>query len=200
MDFYPDLLRRDPYLTKSNGEFYVYSFYKEAIHEDCQNRCVYCDIKIEEHGGEGFHLDHFKPQSDNSELINNPNNLVASCPKCNYFKSNHWPENYPEVSFLNPFEVDRVNRLVCNNDGSITPSDDKQAAYQIKLLNLNRPARIQQRRARLLTKQIRELCNFLDQELQEIVFQMEKSSDEKSLLPRIKLCSILHSDLKKLLS
>jgi uncharacterized protein (TIGR02646 family) len=200
MDFYPDLLRRDTYPTKTNGNFYSYSSYRDNIHEDCQNRCVYCDITIDEHGGEGFHLDHFKPQSTNSELINDPNNLVSSCPKCNYFKSDHWPDSYPNVSFLDPFEVGRVNRLVFNVDGSISPAVDNQAIYQIELLNLNRPARIQLRRFRLQSKQICELVNYLDREFQEIVSQMELDSSEIKLLPRAKLCSSLMSELNELLS
>ncbi len=200
MDFYPDLLRRDTYSTKTSGEFYSYSSYRDNIHEDCQNRCVYCDITIDEHGGEGFHLDHFRPQSTNSELINNPNNLVSSCPKCNYFKSDHWPESYPNVSFLDPFEIGRVNRFVFNEDGSISPAPDNQAIYQIKLLNLNRPARIQLRRARQQFKQIRELIEYVDKEMVTLVSQMELNPNDSGLLPRAKLCTSIVSTLRGLLS
>ena len=137
------------------------SVYKSEVDDDCGYRCVYCDITITEHGGEGFHLDHLKPQSLFAELANNPTNLVSSCPKCNLLKSDHWPMNYPSVSFLGPFETNRSSRFNIENDGKISASNDDQAEYQIRLLLLNRPARIQVRRSRSRLQLCRDLISDL---------------------------------------
>ena len=109
--FYPPLKRNPPYQVKSNGDYYHYSYYKSVIELDCENRCVYCDTIISEAGGEGFHLDHFRPQHFFENLKNDPTNLVISCSKCNLYKGKHWPIPIDDdrshngcSGFINPFE------------------------------------------------------------------------------------------------
>lgn len=62
MPFFPKILRRENYSVKVCGGYYGYAYYSDQIYEDCQSRCVYCDIRLDENGNEGFALDHFRPQ------------------------------------------------------------------------------------------------------------------------------------------
>src|SRR6266478_6822060 len=92
--FFPLLKRRDPYEKKDTGEYYHYTHYRVVIAEDCQGRCVYCDVHEDEIGGrECMELDHFRPYSitEFNHLEHNPLNLHHSCRRCNLLKSNHWP-------------------------------------------------------------------------------------------------------------
>ncbi|KAA8673434.1 HNH endonuclease [Pantoea dispersa] len=165
--FYPKLSRQDKYDLKDEEDeesFYHYSHYRQIIETDCLNRCVYCDVLLNEHAFEGMHLDHFRPQKHFSQLSSNPRNLVLTCPKCNRLKSCHWPcekeLNKPSHNgkdgFVDPF-IEELNTYVkIEIDGEITPLRGP-APYFIALLRLNRLSRIQVRRRRILTMQKAEL-------------------------------------------
>lgn len=163
--FFPKIVRRKDYDKKSSGEYYVYSHYKEAVSDDCKNRCVYCDIVIKEAGFEGFALDHFRPQEHFPELTNTPTNLVVACGKCNRLKWSHWPVGTGSLSthndlvgFIDPFDCDRHDFFKIESNGEIIPLKPP-SSYLIKLLNLNRASRLLVRRNRMLEKRIDELIS-----------------------------------------
>jgi len=147
--FFPTLTRRSIYAQKTVGGYYQYGHYRMEIREDCQNRCVYCDIHENECGGvDSMHLDHFRPQVHFESLANDPNNLVWTCPGCNRLKSDHWPalgtrETYlGDEGFIDPFLVMRLDFFNVNEAGELHPIKPP-AKYQLELLQLNRHSRKQ---------------------------------------------------------
>lgn len=166
--FYPALTRRDKYLGGAIGGA-DYKVYHDEVTEDCDYRCVYCDIQLDEHGFEGMHLDHFRPQKHFPKLSSDPMNLVLSCPKCNRSKWYHWPcdttvgspSHNGTVGFVDPFEEDRKKYLSVNASGALSPVGGP-GQYIIDLLKLNRKARVQVRRRRILRTEIANIsadCN-----------------------------------------
>lgn len=181
--FYPTIVRRADYPLRSDGQYYQYSHYREVISEDCQHRCVYCDVTLQEHASEGMQLDHFKPQELFPALKNDPGNLVLSCPKCNRLKSSHWPVNaiVGIDGFLDPFTANRTrwyNILPCGEIKETNPA----TGIKIKLLQLNRPARKQLRRMRLIEQRIEAMDNTVSERLQalrEVIESDEVSGEDK---------------------
>jgi len=154
--FYPKLNRRNPYLTKKNGKFYVYSRYRTEIAEDCLQRCVYCDAHEDEVGGaSAMELDHFRPSSlaPFVNLKNDPTNLVYSCGSCNGLKHDAWPALgtagtfIGNDGFIDPFDVDRLKYFAIRSNGRIQ-GKRPPASYIIGLLGLDRKfmRRLRQRR------------------------------------------------------
>lgn len=185
--FYPKLQRRDNYLVKKGGGYYTYSSYYKEVLEDCLNRCVYCDITLEELGYEGVHLDHFRPQDYFKSLINDPNNLVIACPKCNRLKSNHWPvckidSSKPShdgmVGFLDPFQDDISYYLSVSTNG-VLDGLNKPADYFIELLDLNRNARVLSRFRRYQIARINELYPLVKVKILELVDDLINQKIEK---------------------
>ncbi|MCD4848922.1 MAG: HNH endonuclease [Candidatus Aegiribacteria sp.] len=162
--FYPIIKRRSTYIGNGDGYVSRYSNYRIEIQEDCGGRCVYCDIKHAEIGYEGMHLDHFRPQKYFPQLTDNPANLVLACPKCNRLKSYKWPASKKinacshegRTGFVDPFKESRREYFTVSTDGSLHSLQDP-AKYVIKLMKLNRTARIQVRRNRIIQNEIREL-------------------------------------------
>ena len=162
--FYPQLTRRSEYRSpRHKGGFYAdYKQYADEIAEDCQDRCVYCDAKtVENLGGDAFQLDHFRPQKHFPDLKCDPENLVLACPACNRFKSDYWPAGKKSTvtfvggsGFLDPFKEDRNDYFLIGPGGKISAKQDP-AGFLIKLLYLDRPARDNLRRRRIL---IAEIC------------------------------------------
>lgn len=69
---------------------------KPILIEDFGNMCGYCG-KNSDIMKERFHIDHFVPQSLDSDRKNDYYNLVLACPKCNLTKSNKWPTKDKDV-------------------------------------------------------------------------------------------------------
>lgn len=175
MSFLPRLSRPEKYDVKKCGNFYGYAHYHDQISKDCQSRCVYCDVRIDENGNEGFALDHFRPQEKFPNLKNVPGNLVISCAKCNRSKSAHWPisvdlefTHNDIVGFVDPFLDDRLSFFSVASNGEFLarrgPSE-----YLIKLLGLNRPSRVSIRRNRMLNLRVDELLALAENTICEIV-------------------------------
>lgn len=175
MTFYPEVIRCKSYAVKECGGYYGYSHYKDQIHKDCQYRCVYCDVRLDECGHEGFALDHFRPQEKFPKLKNNPNNLVVACARCNRSKSAHWPVDITlnvsyldNVGFIDPFEFNRLDFFSVKICGTVVPKKDP-SDYLIKLLGLNRPSRVVVRKNRLLQRRIDDLIMLAEKIIDEII-------------------------------
>jgi len=152
--YYPLIKRRDSYKKTRGGTNYAnYREYFTEIAEDCQYRCVYCDISLKEDGGEGMQLDHFRPQKHFPQLATSPENLVLSCAKCNVLKSEHWPKSSDlNIQFLDHFSIPRLNHFPVRNNGEISPSC-LSSGYMVDLMSLNRKSRCLIRRTRRLKQQ-----------------------------------------------
>lgn len=181
--FYPNIFRRKAYTTKNNDRYYTnYEHYRSEITEDCDQRCVYCDITQFEHGGEGMQLDHFKPQRYFEDLVSDPNNLVLACPKCNRLKHDYWPVN-ADIGldgFLDPFTPNRINWYQINPSGTVESKNSHATALKIKKLLLNRPARVQIRRRRLIEKRITNVDEVLNKKLCELNFIIANNDIDSS--------------------
>lgn len=180
--FYPILTRRPVYSKKNDGNYYAdYRHYFTEIKEDCQERCVYCDALLSEHGNEGFHIDHFRPYVHFAELKNDPNNLVLACSKCNVWKSKNWPTNMyfhvhashdGSIGFIDPFQEPLSNHFSVDPSGKLLTTG-AVAKYMLELLHLNRESRIQLRRKRAILHKAMQLNEVVDQELNELVEYMQ---------------------------
>lgn len=179
--FFPLLERRKKYVGKGDGKKSSYSDYRSEIEEDCKNRCVYCDVSLEEHGFEGMAIDHFRPEAHFPKLSDNPDNLVLACPKCNRSKWHHWPcekkENAPSyngnVGFIDPFSDDRRKFFSVRADG-VLESKIPPAPYMLKMLNLNRKARIQVRRRRIIQNEVQSLIHACSDCIQIVINSARK--------------------------
>lgn len=204
--FYPVLTRRSNYIGKGIGKVSRYTDYRDEIQEDCIFRCVYCDIECAEIGFEGMQLDHFRPEKHFPELSDDPCNLVLSCPKCNRLKWHYWPGMNVneecilsnEVSILDPFECNRREYFIIDADGTASPLKGP-ARYMIELLKLNRNARVQLRRRRILRHQTEELlkdCNDLIEKLCDDSTTGKVSPD--LALEKIRFLNRIGAEIRKL--
>ncbi len=204
--FFPILDRRKQYIGKGDGKKSRYSDYRSEIEEDCQNRCVYCDVSLEEHGYEGMAIDHFRPEVHFPQLSNNPGNLVLSCPKCNRSKWHHWPceknDNVPShngnVGFIDPFTEDRKKFFLVRVDGTLE-CIKPPAPYMLKILNLNRKARIQVRRRRILQNEIGWLIDACSGCIQRVLNSTRKGElDEDEAIHEFEKLQLAHTKLQNL--
>lgn len=78
-----------------------YALYKAELRADFQQQCGYCGTTDFYSGGQrGYHIDHFAPKKKFDLLTNTYSNLVYSCPICNGGKSDDWPSDKADVSYL----------------------------------------------------------------------------------------------------
>ncbi|EPK6146003.1 TPA: HNH endonuclease [Klebsiella variicola] len=206
--FYPKLTRRKNYSIKKGGGYYRYSYYKDEILTDCQKRCVYCDLLLEEHAYEGMHLDHFRPQVYFKTITNDPNNLVISCPKCNILKSNHWPcdkllastpSHNGKVGFVDPFMESFSDYFLVGDDGVLEPLKDP-AAYMLTVFDLNRQARVLSRKKRIQLNIMLNLFKKLDDKTDELFQLMVKKEISEDLAEeKYKAIITIRESLRELL-
>lgn len=179
--FFPKLSRRkeEEYYSNRGGFYANYRDNYGKIAEDCLHRCVYCDITVEEHGGDEMHLDHFRPQNHFDTLTTHPHNLYLACPKCNGLKKDDWPAAIDITAptflgasgYIDRFAVDVQDFLSVGSDGKIVPKMHP-LAYMIKKLHLNRTSRANVRRKRYIELRKTEL-------LRETLETMKKIADDR---------------------
>ncbi len=206
--FLPDLNRRANYHKKINGEYYKdYLVYYDEISEDCIHRCIYCDIFIEEIGGEGMQLDHFRPQKKFPGKSNDPSNLVLSCPKCNRLKSDYWSCALDSKSthngcygFVEPFEENRREFFSVEESGQFA-SLQGPANYMIDLLLLNRCSRVQVRRKRIMYQKANSLSDLVSEGMLNLSKKMTSGDIELEEAARqLVTLQEMHSQLQKILT
>jgi uncharacterized protein (TIGR02646 family) len=197
---FPELKRRASYRISRGGGYYAdYREYFGEVAEDCLHRCVYCDARLEEIGGEGMHLDHFRPQSVFPHLARDPNNLVLSCARCNQLKSDRWPSPghhccSGNVGFIDPFDPNKLDLFEVVGSGAIIPKLPP-ASYVVELLCLNRASRVVLRRRRLYKSR---LLMLLDDVVNEITSLSDDLSDRA--VERLRLLAASVRDVKSLIS
>jgi len=193
--FFPLLVRHGGYPRKKDGSHYGYAHYRAQIAADCQQRCVYCDAKVDEVGGaETMQIDHFRPESfpEFEHLINDPLNLHYACARCNLWKSNNWPaRGTPHThdgtdGFVDPFVEDRLNYFAVKPDGQIEPIRSP-ASYIVGLLHLEREFLRKVREKRMLMVEWRALRTKLKAELQADL-EAGRQTDTERMLVFIETC------------
>jgi len=109
----------------------AYESYRPWLRDEFDFRCVYC-LKRETWGQvtSEFDLDHFEPQSLNSQLRFDYLNLVYACRRCNAVKRNQIVGD--------PFRLLRATLATTLPDGSVTPHD-RETRRLIRQLDLNSP-------------------------------------------------------------
>ena len=143
------LINIDKRLQPASG---TYSDWKPQIAEECFFQCVYCSIHESQFGGIiNYHIDHFRPASKFSHLINDIRNLFYSCPICNRFKSNDWPSepDLTKISYPDPSAID-YNCIFKMGDDFKLEGLHISSKYLIHRLYLNRSQLIFERRETFL--------------------------------------------------
>lgn len=198
--FFPQMTR-SVYETKRTGDYYQYTHYRAAITSDCKERCAYCDISLSESGHEGFHLDHFRPQKKFPNKINDPYNLVLSCPACNGRKLDHWPlpDNAPphdrRSGFLDPFTCNRSDFFLVQNDGSIVATGGP-APYLVKLLDLDRTSKRKARLHRIICAKIDILFIYSEKLLDELLRDIANQEPHVMLGEKLQAIMDIQKNLK----
>lgn len=169
--YFPALTRQaiTQYYKRSSSEFYAtYNCQNNYVNValDCKNRCVYCDVHVDECGGEKFSLDHFRPKNVFGEKFDgilklHPFNLHLSCQKCNVLKSDDWKgcedtqngETYlSKKGYIDRFQVDASDYFDVNDMGKIVSiNDNGPGNYMVGRLLLNRTNRVYLRKLREVT-------------------------------------------------
>lgn len=130
---------------------------KSRLKKLYRGKCAFCEQCIEQ-----FHVEHFRPKRVYYWLAYSWDNLLAVCPTCNQYKSDHFETLRKRVTLANDEPVPNQihwltkayneregNRLVCpeqeavgtqlifEKDGSIH-SEDERVKYTIETCRLNR--------------------------------------------------------------
>ncbi len=134
----------------------TYSDWKEQIAEECYYQCVYCSIHESQFGGiDHYHIEHYKPKSipKFKDLENDILNLFYSCPICNRFKSNDWPNNDDDLNILcypNPSKHNYLDLFIVDLETYMLLGKYISSCYLTERLFLNRPQLIYERREQIL--------------------------------------------------
>ncbi len=179
--YFPALTRQviTQYYKKGSSEFYAtyncqHNYDNVAL--DCKNHCVYCDVHVDECGGEKFSLDHFRPKNVFGDKFDgilkiHPFNLHLSCQKCNVLKSDDWKgcedtqDGVTYISkkgYIDRFQVDASEYFDVNDMGQIVSiNDNGPGEYMIGRLLLNRTNRVYLRKLREVTFKVNRIKELL---------------------------------------
>lgn len=197
--YYPNLLRQEiSVYYKSEGVFYSTYNCKsnyDNVARDCQYRCVYCDAKIDECGGEPFSLDHFRPMNVflskfDGVLKTHPFNLYLSCQKCNVLKTDDWKGCKDTIDgvtyiankgYIDRFGVDIKKHLQVDSNGAILCiNEDGPGEYMIRKMLLNRTNRIYIRKRRAVKAKASRVLELLAKKQSELISEaMPENFEEK---------------------
>lgn len=147
------LIIKDPSKQPKTG---TYSDWKEQIAEECFNQCIYCSINESQFGGiDHYHIEHYKPKSIKrfKSLENDLLNLFYSCPICNRFKSDDWPNDATSLDLIcypDPSKYDYSKLFIIDSKTYKISSNYISGNYIAHRLFLNRAQLIYERREQLL--------------------------------------------------
>lgn len=144
-----------------------YREYREFLRYDFWYSCGYCSISEIEGSGIGFEIDHYYPKEKYQRLVNDYNNLMWSCGKCNRYKSNYDPDvNDVEKGnvVLRPDKDDPREHIELEGHSLIGKTHTGE--FNIELLELNR---LQLRRLREIRQRFWEARNYIAFGIQEVL-------------------------------
>ena len=116
-----------------------YSEYREILRFDFWFSCGYCEITEFESWGIGFEIDHYCPKKSHFNLINDYNNLIWSCEKCNRYKHDYYPDEEDKLKgniVLRPDKDNPWDHLEL--EGYLLKGKTHTGNFNIHLLELNR--------------------------------------------------------------
>ncbi|MCK5677581.1 MAG: HNH endonuclease [Flavobacteriaceae bacterium] len=147
----------------------TYSDWKEQIAEECYYQCIYCSIHETQFGGiDHYHIEHYKPKSIErfKELENDITNLFYSCPICNRFKSNDWPNDADDLSvpcYPDPSEHDYSELFNIDSKTYKVSGLHVSTTYMTERLFLNRVQLIYERREYILKQREKNVRNEIEE-------------------------------------
>lgn len=125
---------------------YKHPLNKEALKTASSGKCMYCESKV-------AHIDyadieHIKPKAEGRfpELQFEWTNLGYSCTVCNNKKRDKF---YPEAPFLDPYVDEPSDHLFAFGAFLFQKNGSERGEITIKEIELNRPALVEQRTARI---------------------------------------------------
>jgi len=136
-----------------------YSSYRDILRFDFWYSCAYCSMTEIEAFGVGFDIDHYYPQKNHPNLINDYNNLMWSCQICNRYKSDFDPDvNHIAKGnvVLRPDEDDPSQHI--QPDKFTLKGKTQTGEFNIQLLDLNRK---QLRRLREIRERLSKAKEFV---------------------------------------
>ncbi|EFO79778.1 hypothetical protein OSCT_2376 [Oscillochloris trichoides DG-6] len=98
--------------------------------------CEYCGVTEIDSAGE-LTIDHYQPPRHGGS-IDDLQNLIYCCSRCNQYKSDYWPLYPTDLSLWNPRNEQRDQHILALADGTLYPITAK-GAFTIRRLRLNRP-------------------------------------------------------------
>lgn len=146
----------------------TYTDWKEQIAEECFYQCIYCSINEAQFGGiDHYHIEHYKPKSIDKfkTLENDICNLFYSCPICNKFKSNDWPNDADDlqaICYPDPSEYDYSDLFNINPDDYKVYGRYASTRYMTERLYLNRPQLLYERREAFLQQRAEKVTKALE--------------------------------------
>jgi hypothetical protein len=129
-----------------------YTDWKQQIADDCFRQCVYCAINEGPWGGiDHYHIDHFRPKSieEFKALLNIITNLYYSCPICNRFKQDDWPnepDDLNKMCYPDPSEHNYSDLFSMDENNYTITGLYVASRYLVNRLYLNRPQLVYERR------------------------------------------------------
>ena len=120
--------------TEAPPVYANYQNYKPYLKNEFSGRCVYCRKADSFQDSGSFHVEHYKPKSMFSDLVNVYSNLFYACASCNRLKSSYWSvEQSKQV--LNPCDHVMSQHLVFESE--LVEKRSSQGGFNIELLRLN---------------------------------------------------------------
>lgn len=174
-----------PIIQKNPAQFPVTGTYKQwkpLLAREATNKCVYCAIHENQMGGiRNFHVEHYRPKSKFKKLENDFQNLFYSCPVCNTFKSNDWPNEptgeHSIVSYPDPSATNYNHLFDVDTRQGVIQGKNVAAKYVQEKLFLNRPQLITERKiASVLTRSKQAI-----DKTKELLEQLTDNSDYKQI-------------------
>ncbi len=127
--------------------------------------CEFCGVTETDTGGE-LTIDHFQPRSQGG--VDDLENLVYCCHRCNQYKADYWPYQPSDVPLWNPRQDSPDTHIMLLADGTLYPLT-AVGEFTIRRLRLNRSPLIAYR----LQKQKQTEETQLLKRYQEVVAALE---------------------------
>ncbi len=114
---------------------------RQIVRQRANFACEYCGVSETETGGE-LTIDHFKPQSKSG--LDEPENLVYACSRCNLYKGDYFPETDSDQKIFNPRTDSSEEHFIFLANGQIQPLTET-GRFTIRRLRLNRKPLVENR-------------------------------------------------------
>jgi len=125
-------------------EKWRHSAIKDALHEETDFKCAYCEAKIVDVSFP--HVEHILPKVVFPHLAHSWSNLTTACGVCNIGKGDYYDENAP---ILNPY-TDELSAFIQHRGPLVDwTAGNVRAEISVRMLDLNRPPLLMSRTERI---------------------------------------------------